>query len=90
MLEDYALSCLRVGRELHVPVIDLHACSFRTLCDMGPEITPDYFMDTTLANKFSALCLRPDCELQEIEVAWKRTNRWCQRNEENDFALCEL
>lgn len=55
MLEDYALSCLRVGRELHVPVIDLHACSFRTLCDMGPEITPDYFMDTTHTNDYGAL-----------------------------------
>ena len=40
LLEDYALRCPWGRRELHVLVIDPHAGSFRTLCDMGPEITP--------------------------------------------------
>ena len=47
LLEDYAESCRRVGKELKVPVIDLHSYSFRLWCDMGPDTYPDYFMDTT-------------------------------------------
>lgn len=55
MLEDYAESCRRVGKELKVPVIDLHSYSFRLWCDMGPDTYPDYFMDTTHTNDYGAL-----------------------------------
>lgn len=55
LLEDYAESCRRVGKELHVPVIDLHSYSFRLWCDMGSAIYPDYFCDTTHTNDFGAL-----------------------------------
>lgn len=55
LLEEYAQSCLRVGRECHVPVIDLHAYSFALMCKAGTEVCKDYFMDVTHTNDYGAL-----------------------------------
>jgi len=55
LLEEYAQSCLRVGSECHVPVLDLHDYSFRVFCGMGVDICKDYYMDTTHTNIYGAL-----------------------------------
>lgn len=55
LLEEYAQSCLKVGRECHVPVIDLHAFSFELMCKAGTEVCKDYFMDVTHTNDYGAL-----------------------------------
>lgn len=55
LLEEYAQSCLRVGKECHVPVIDLHEYSFRTMCRAGTQISKDYFMDVTHTNDYGAM-----------------------------------
>lgn len=57
LLEDYAESCRRVGRECKVPVIDLHRNSFRWLCGIGTETAGYYFMDTTHTNDYGALLM---------------------------------
>lgn len=57
LLEEYAASCLRVGQECHVPVIDLHAFSFQLLCGMGADACKDYFNDTTHTNDYGALVM---------------------------------
>ena len=57
LLEEYAASCIRVGEECHVPVIDLHAFSFRLMCGMGTEACRDYFNDTTHTNDYGALVM---------------------------------
>lgn len=57
LLEEYAQSCIRVGKECHVPVLDLHSFSFETFCEMGVEVCKDYFMDTTHTNDYGALVM---------------------------------
>ena len=57
LLEEYAQSCIRVGKECHVPVLDLHSFSFETFCEMGVEVCKDYFMDTTHTNDYGALMM---------------------------------
>ena len=57
LLEEYAASCLRVGAECHVPVIDLHAFSFQLMCGMGTDTCKDYFNDTTHTNDYGALVM---------------------------------
>lgn len=57
LLEDYAESCRRVGRECQVPVIDLHSYSFQILCEMGRETCSNYFKDTTHTNDYGALMM---------------------------------
>ena len=55
LLEEYAQSCLRVGKECHVPVIDLHEDSFRLMCRVGTRVSKDYFMDVTHTNDYGAM-----------------------------------
>lgn len=55
LLEEYAQSCLRVGKECHVPVIDLHAYSFQLMCKVGVEASRDYFCDMTHTNDYGAM-----------------------------------
>lgn len=55
LLEEYADSCRRVGREWHVPVLDLHSHSFELLCRMGVEKCKVYFNDVTHTNDYGAL-----------------------------------
>ncbi len=57
LLEDYEISCLRVGRECHVPVINLHEYSFRLFCERGVDWCKDYFMDVTHTNDYGALLM---------------------------------
>lgn len=64
LLEEYAQSCQRVGRELHVPVIDLHGHSFRLQCGMGTD-AGDYFVDVTHTDDYGAL-LMADFLAEEI------------------------
>lgn len=78
LLEDYAQSCLRVGNELHVPVIDLHRYSFRLLCGMGTEVCKNYFNDTTHTNDYGALLvtkfLAEEIRRQKLEPLCSRMN----------------
>ena len=71
LLEEYAQSCLRVGREWHVPVLDLHAWSFDTLCRMGVDQCKVYFNDVTHTNDYGALLvarfLAQEIRRQEIK-----------------------
>lgn len=57
LLEDYAESCRRTGRELQVPVIDLHEYSFRLMCEMGTEKCRNYFNDVTHTNDYGAIMM---------------------------------
>ncbi|MCD8327216.1 MAG: GDSL-type esterase/lipase family protein [Lachnospiraceae bacterium] len=57
LLEEYEQSCLRVGRECHVPVINLHDYSFRLFCEKGVDWCRDYFMDVTHTNDYGALLM---------------------------------
>lgn len=55
LLEEYADSCRKVGKECHVPVLDLHSHSFDLLCRMGVENCKVYFNDVTHTNDYGAL-----------------------------------
>lgn len=57
LLEECAQSCLRIGREYKVQVIDLHAHSFRLLCEMGMEQCRYCFNDNTHTNDYGALLM---------------------------------
>ncbi|MCD7752812.1 MAG: GDSL-type esterase/lipase family protein [Lachnospiraceae bacterium] len=57
LLKEYEDSCLRVGQECHVPVINLHDYSFRLFCEKGIDWCQDYFMDMTHTNDYGALLM---------------------------------
>ncbi len=57
LLKEYEDSCLRVGQECHVPVINLHDYSFRLFCEKGVDWCRDYFMDVTHTNDYGALLM---------------------------------
>ncbi|ODM02517.1 rhamnogalacturonan acetylesterase [Eisenbergiella tayi] len=91
LLEDYAESCRRVGKELKVPVIDLHSYSFRLWCDMGPDTYPDYFMDTTHTNDYGALLaakfINEEIRRLEIEPLCTGMNDYAGEAWEPDVSL---
>lgn len=66
LLEDHADSIRRVGREMNVPVIDLHSLTFKKFCSMGPEICQNYFKDTTHVNDYGGALLA-DLMAKEIQ-----------------------
>lgn len=56
LLEEYAQAVLRVGKELAVPVIDLHQFSFKQLCALQNQVDlTRYFNDAAHTNDYSAL-----------------------------------
>ncbi|MCD7806768.1 MAG: GDSL-type esterase/lipase family protein, partial [Lachnospiraceae bacterium] len=57
LLQEYEMSCLRVGRECDVPVINLHDYSFRLFCEKGVDWCRDYFMDVPHTNDYGALLM---------------------------------
>ncbi len=75
LLQEYAESCLRTGREMHVPVIDLHDYSFRKMCEAGTEASKDYFMDVTHTNDYGAMAaaqfIAAEIRRQKIEPLWR-------------------
>jgi lysophospholipase L1-like esterase len=66
LLEDHAEACRRVGRELKVPVIDLHQHSFELFCKMGNDILKGYFNDAAHTNDYGAI-LMTEFIAQEIK-----------------------
>lgn len=91
LLEDFAESCRRVGKECQVPVIDLHSFSFETLCNMGREVSKNYFNDTTHTNDYGAV-LMSDFVAQEIRrlnisPLYEGMNSLCQTPWEPDESL---
>lgn len=91
LLEEYAQSCLRVGKECKVPVIDLHAYSFRLLCDMGIDVCKNYFNDTTHVNDYGALIMAKfiaeEITTQQIPVLSEKRNDFCGEPWEVDLTL---
>lgn len=71
LLEDYADSLRRIGRELDIPVIDLHAYSFQAFSQMGIEKCQNYFTDTTHTNDYGAawigFCIA--AEIRRLQIA---------------------
>lgn len=57
LLEDHAEACRKVGRELNVPVIDLHQHSFEVWCEMGNEVLKGYFNDAAHTNDYGAILM---------------------------------
>ncbi|MFV0343859.1 MAG: rhamnogalacturonan acetylesterase [Anaerocolumna sp.] len=55
LLEEHALACVRAGRELQVPVIDLHSISFDLFCSLGNDVLKGYFNDAAHTNDYGAL-----------------------------------
>lgn len=55
LLEDHALACLRTGKELNVPVIDLHRYSFELFCSMEKDKLKGYFNDRAHTNDYGAM-----------------------------------
>lgn len=57
LLEAYADSIRQIGREMNVPVIDLHSLTFKLFCSMGPKNCQNYFNDTTHVNDYGGALL---------------------------------
>ena len=57
LLEEHAEACRRVGREWHVPVIDLHQYSFEQFCKMGTDTLKGYFNDAAHTNDYGAILM---------------------------------
>lgn len=80
LLEEYADSCRRVGKEWHVPVLDLHSYSFELLCEMGVENCKVYFNDVTHTNDYGALLvaayLAEEIRKQKIEPLCRCMNTY--------------
>ena len=80
LLEEYTRSCLLVGQELHVPVINLHQDSFRLRCE---KETGDYFVDVTHTNDYGALCaadfIAKEIRRQKIEPLFSAMNYFAGR-----------
>lgn len=57
LLEAQADSIRQVGKEMKVPVIDLHSLSFRLFCSMGRDVCQQYFNDTTHVNDYGGALL---------------------------------
>lgn len=78
LLEEYADSCRKVGKEWHVPVLDLHSYSFELLCKMGVENCKVYFNDVTHTNDYGALLvaqyLAEEIRKQKIEPLYHCMN----------------
>jgi lysophospholipase L1-like esterase len=55
LLEEHALACVRVGKEMKVPVIDLHSVSFDLFCSLGNDVLKGYFNDAAHTNDYGAL-----------------------------------
>ena len=55
LLEDHALACVRTGKELNVPVIDLHRYSFELFCSMDRDKLKGYFNDRAHTNDYGAM-----------------------------------
>ncbi len=55
LLEEHALACVRVGKEMQVPVIDLHTISFDLFCTLGNHVLKGYFNDAAHTNDYGAL-----------------------------------
>lgn len=57
LLEAQADSIRQVGKEMKVPVIDLHSLSFHLFCSMGRDVCQQYFNDTTHVNDYGGALL---------------------------------
>lgn len=57
LLEEHAEACRKVGRELHVPVIDLHGHSFQLFCQLGTDTLKGYFNDAAHTNDYGAVLM---------------------------------
>lgn len=57
LLKPYAEECLKIGRELNVPVLDLHKLSMELILSLGCERAKRYFhpSDYTHSNDYGAL-----------------------------------
>lgn len=91
LLEEYAQSCLRVGKECKVPVIDLHDYSFRLLCDMGIDVCKNYFNDTTHVNDYGALIMAKfiaeEISRQQLPALTEKRNDFNNEPWEPDLTL---
>lgn len=85
LLADYAESVRRVGRELSVPVVDVHSISFERFCALGRERCQDYFVDTTHVNDYGAALIaaemaeqlhRPEFAPLPLHCRRKRLSEW--------------
>jgi lysophospholipase L1-like esterase len=78
LLEEHAEACRRVGREWHVPVIDLHQYSFELFCKMGTEALKGYFNDAAHTNDYGAILMAEfiasEIKRQEIEPLCNHMN----------------
>ncbi len=56
LLEEYAEVCIAVGKEMEVPVLDLHGCSCEWIKEQGLEAVKPYFFpgDFTHTNDYGA------------------------------------
>ena len=70
LLEAYAESCLRLGREMEVPVLDLHGQSMAFLKEKGKEAAKPYFFpgDYTHTNDCGACLMawKVACQIREV------------------------
>lgn len=91
LLEEYADSCRKVGKEWHVPVLDLHSHSFNMLCQMGVENCKVYFNDVTHTNDYGALLvakyLAEEIQRQKIEPLYRYMNTYEGEPWEPDTSL---
>lgn len=92
LLEVYADSIRRVGREMGAAVIDLHRLTFELFCSMGIEVCQNYFNDTTHVNDYGGALLA-DLMAQEIrrlriEPLYSHMNDNVMARWEPDLSLC--
>ena len=91
LLKDYSESCIRIGAECGVPVIDLHSYSFRLLCDMGADASKNYFNDITHTNDYGALMMADffaeEIIKQEIEPLYSQIQRLTSEQWKPDLSL---
>ncbi len=91
LLKEYEESCLKVGQECHVPVINLHDYSFRLFCEKGVDWCRNYFMDVTHTNDYGALLMTQfiagELVRQEVEPFASHRNDFGEKPWQPDVTL---
>lgn len=75
LLEDHSEACRKVGRELKVPVIDLHQHSFGLFCKMENDVIKGYFNDAAHTNDYGAILMT---EFIAKEIKRQKIEPLCQ------------